>query len=94
MQDLQEVAANSQVDKILTIGLQSTNLLRLTPPQVVATAGKGWIWETEYRNQPKREAVRRLAEASTAIEAELGHGQTPLGMFADSPVSGGVADGR
>lgn len=94
VQDLREVAANPQVDEILTIGLQSTNLLGLAPPQVVATAGNGWIWETEYRDRPKPEGVRRLAETSAEIEAELGRGQTSLGMFADSPVPGGVADGR
>lgn len=94
VQDLREVAANSQVDEILTIGLQSTNLLSVSPPQVVATAGNEWIWETEYRDRPKREAVRRLTETSVAIEAELGHGQTPLGMFEESPIPGGVADGR
>lgn len=94
VQDLRDVAASSQVDEILAIGLQSTNLLKLAPPQVVAAAGNGWIWETDYRNRSKREAVRSLAETSTAIEAELGHGQTPLGMYADPPVQGGVADGR
>jgi len=94
VQDLQDVAASTSVDEILTIGLQSTNLLKLAPPQVVATAGKGWIWETEYRNRSRQKAIRRLGETSTAIEAELGHGQMSLGMYADQSVQGGVADGR
>jgi hypothetical protein len=82
LRDLRAIASSPEVDEMLTVGLQSPNLLREVLPEIVATAGMGWIWATGFRQLPQAEAIAAIERYCETVETGLTDTQTVLRTFA------------
>lgn len=87
LRDLRAIASSPEVGEILTVGLQSSNLLQEVPPEVVATAGMGWIWATEFRQLSQAEAIAAIERYCETVEAGLADTQTVFRTFAPAPAT-------
>ena len=84
-EDIREVVSELDLDGVLLIGLQSKQGLEKMPPEVVAAAGRRWIYESGLRRIPMTLAQHQYIQWRTDTEHALGDGLATLGSFADSP---------
>lgn len=71
---------------ILLIGLLSPSMLYQLPPQVTAAAGLNqWRTRVQLREASSEAYRNRFIEFQDQVNSALGVGQTPIGMWAESP---------
>lgn len=85
--DVCQVVSECPELNIMLFGLQSPQLLRKLPPQVVAAVGQRWINEIQLRELPIPKRNRLYENMKENVEAELGQGQMPLSIWCSPEVT-------
>jgi len=85
IKDVKELISESGLEYLMLIGVQSKDILKKLPPQVIAVAGQRWRADCELGSMTTEEVKEKFSKWKKETESELNRGQSVIGTFYIKP---------